>query len=149
MALFKFVNSILNGNAIDIYNHGNMKRDFTYISDLIYAISLLIKVIPESVDARTNVIEGDSLSPSAPFRIINIGNSKPSSLMDFIYIIEKELGIKARKNMVSMKQGDVVSTSACNSLLKRLTSYKSQVSLKEGIKKFIAWYKEYYNVSNI
>tara|TARA_B100000035_G_C20951964_1_gene532360 strand:+ start:99 stop:1157 length:1059 start_codon:yes stop_codon:yes gene_type:complete len=149
MALFKFVDSMLNGNAIDIYNHGNMKRDFTYISDLIYAISLLIKVIPESVDARTNVIEGDSLSPSAPFRIINIGNSKPRSLMDFIYIIEKELGIQARKNMVSMKQGDVVSTSACNNLLKRLTSYKSQVSLQEGIKKFIAWYKEYYDVSNI
>ena len=149
MALFKFVKSMLHGKTIDIYNHGNMRRDFTYISDLINAINLLINVIPENVHSRINVIEGDSLSPSAPFRIINIGNSKPSSLMDFINVIEKEIGFEAKKNMVGMQQGDVMTTWACNNLLKKLTSYKSQISLEEGVKEFITWYKEYHKVSDI
>ena len=149
MALFKFVDLMLRNEKIDIYNFGNMKRDFTYISDLIQALGLLLDVIPQLPLHRNSNIEGDSLSQTAPFRIINIGNSKPCTLEEFVNNIEDVLGIVAKKNMIGMQKGDVESTWACNKLLKRLTPYEGKISLKEGIKKFISWYIDHFDIKSI
>ena len=122
MALFKFTKAILNGDPIDVYNHGEMSRDFTYIDDLVNAIRLLIDVIPDTknlLPKKSDVV--DSKSNVAPFRVINIGNSKPALLSDFISAIENSVGNQAVKNLMPMQAGDVPSTWADTSLLKELT----------------------------
>ena len=143
MALFKFVSGILNNKPIDIYNNGEMHRDFTYVDDLVHGIKLLIDVIP-SVDKNINDL--DSLSPVAPYRVVNIGNSNKIKLLDFIEAIEENLGIKSTRNYMEMQKGDVPATWADASLLKNLTDYTPQTNFKDGINKFIKWYREYYNV---
>ena len=145
MALFKFVSAILNNKPIDIYNNGEMYRDFTYVDDLVYGISLLINANPISsnISKFSNI---DSLSPVAPYRVINIGNSNKVKLLDFVDAIEEILGKKAIRNYMSMQKGDVPSTWAEASLLKNLTGYSPQTNFKEGISRFIKWYRKYYNV---
>ena len=144
MALFKFVSSIINDKPIDIYNNGNMYRDFTYIDDLTHGVSLLINSIPDS--SKNKIIsENDSLSLVAPYRIVNIGNSQSVQLMEFIKTIEEILGKKAIYNFLPMQQGDVKATWADSTLLKELTNYKPNTDFKEGIAIFIKWYHEYYN----
>ena len=106
MALFKFTKAILNGEAIDVYNHGDMRRDFTYIDDLVQGIRLLIDAVPERPGDGV-VADGDSLSPVAPFRVVNIGNSEPVQLLAFIEAIEAAIGQKARRNYMEMQPGDV------------------------------------------
>lgn len=140
MALFKFTNAILNGNAIDVYNFGNMSRDFTYIDDLIGGMRLLINSIP-----RATYDSGDRQSEVAPFRVVNIGNSKPVKLLDFIEAIEKSVGIKAVKNFMPMQAGDVAATWADTSLLEALTGYKPNTAIDVGVENFVNWYREYYN----
>ena len=142
MALFKFVSSILNNNPIDIYNNGEMARDFTYVSDLVNGIKLLIGVIP-LVDKKSSDL--DSLSPIGPFRIVNIGNSEKIKLLDFIKAIEENLGKKAIRNYMPMQKGDVPETWANASLLNKLTGYTPKTNFKDGIDYFIKWYREYYN----
>ncbi len=142
MALFKFVSSILNNKQIDIYNNGDMARDFTYVSDLVNGIKLLIGVIP-SVDKKSSVL--DSLSPIGPFRVVNIGNSEKIKLLDFIKAIEENLGKKAIRNYMPMQKGDVPETWANASLLNKLTGYTPKTNFKDGIDHFIKWYREYYN----
>lgn len=144
MAIFKFVSSILNGKAINIYNNGKMYRDFTYIDDLVYGIRLLIDKIPKA--DGIDIVKKDNLSSVAPFRIVNIGNSKKVKLLDLIKTIEKALGKKANYNFMPMQKGDVITTWADISLLKNLTDYDSATNIEEGIHKFIKWYKEYYKV---
>ncbi len=141
MALFKFVKSIKENKPIDVYNNGIMKRDFTYIADLVKAISLLINCIPE---IGLKKIESDSLSPIAPWRVVNIGNSNSQNLIDFISEIEKNLNCKATKNLMPMQQGDVKETYADCKLLYELTGFKPNTSIKEGIKEFCDWYSSYY-----
>jgi len=142
MALFKFTKSIINGKKIDIYNKGNMYRDFTYIDDIVKCISLLMKVIPKNKkNFKTNKI--DSLSPVAPFRVVNIGNSKKIKLLDFIKAIENSLGLKAIRNYMPMQKGDVAMTLANIDLLKKLTRIKPKTNYKEGVRKFIEWYLRY------
>ena len=141
MALFKFVKAIKENKPIDVYNNGLMKRDFTYISDLVKAISLLINCIPER---GTKKIPSDSLSEVAPWRVVNIGNSSSQSLTDFIYEIEKNLNCKAYKNLMPMQQGDVKETFADCELLYELTGFKPNTPLRQGIKEFCAWYENYY-----
>ena len=142
MALFKFVNGIINNKPIDIYNNGEMYRDFTYVDDLVNGIKLLADIPPT---IKKNISEIDSLSPVAPFRIVNIGNSTKIGLLDFIEAIEDVLGKKAIKNYMPMQKGDVHATWADASLLKSITDYKPQTNFKDGIASFIKWYRRYYN----
>lgn len=142
MALFKFTKAILNGDAIDVYNHGDMKRDFTYIDDLVHAIRLLIDAAPHRLET---VPEGDSLSPVAPFRVVNIGNSEPVQLLAFIEAIEAATGLSAQKNMMPMQAGDVPATWADARLLTSLTGYAPKTQVPEGVANFVAWYRAYYS----
>lgn len=145
MAYYKFISAIINDQPIDIYNHGDMYRDFTYVEDLVRGIRLLIDAVPQRpVDGV--VPEGDSLSPVAPYRVVNIGNSDKVRLLDFIEAIEDALGKKAIRNYLPMQMGDVPATWADASLLQRLTRYRPQTDFREGIAKFVAWYREYYGV---
>lgn len=146
LALYKFVSAILEERPIDIYNHGDMYRDFTYVDDLVRAIRLLIDVVPKRPKDGL-VSSGDSLSNVAPYRIVNIGNSEKIRLLDFIQAIEEALGKKAIRNYMPMQMGDVPATWANASLLKSLTGYSPETDFRIGITRFIKWYKEYYNVS--
>ena len=143
MAYFSFTKAILNGESIDVYNNGNLKRDFTYVDDLIHGISLLMNHIP---DLSLKKLKNDSLSSVAPFRIVNIGNSKPVDLMDFIGAIEDSLGIKANKNFIGMQPGDVEATWADTGLLLKLTGFTPNTDVKVGVSNFIQWYKTYYKI---
>ncbi|OWY01116.1 UDP-glucuronate 5-epimerase [Thioclava sp. F1Mire-8] len=144
MALFKFTDAILNDRPIDIYNHGEMYRDFTYVEDLVRGIRLLIDAVPERPASRDEIAEGDSLSPVAPYRIVNIGNSDKVKLLDFVDALETELGRPAKRNYMEMQKGDVPATWADASLLQSLTGYRPQTNVREGIAKFVAWFRDYY-----
>lgn len=146
MALFKFTKGVLEGTPIDVYNDGNMYRDFTYVTDLARGIELLIDQPPEVPSARSRAIEGDSLSPNAPHRVVNIGNGDKVRLVDFIEAIETACERKAIKNFMPMQKGDVPATWADNSLLRALTGYAPQTEVREGVQKFVDWYREYYSV---
>lgn len=142
MALFKFAKGILEGTPIDIYNNGDMWRDFTYVSDLVRGIRKLIDAVPGGIETA---VEDDSLSPAAPFRVVNIGNSDKVRLMDFIEAIEEEIGRKAIRNYMPMQTGDVPATWADTSVLQQLTGYKPHTPFREGVADFVRWYREYYN----
>ena len=144
LALFKFVDAILDDRPIDIYNHGDMYRDFTYVGDLVRGIALLIEAIPERPEDPTQIPAGDSLSPVAPFRVVNIGNSQKVRLLDFIEAIEEQLGKKAIRNYMEMQKGDVPATWANADLLKELTGYRPQTDIRDGIAAFVAWFRDYY-----
>ena len=146
LALFKFVKAALEGEAIDVYNHGNMARDFTYITDLVRGIRLLVDTPPIEPETREDILPGDSLSPVAPFRVVNIGNNTKVPLMDFIKEIENSLGMEIKKNFMEMQKGDVPATWANADLLTRLTGYQPETSVAEGIDNFVKWYREYYGV---
>ena len=143
MAYFKFTKKILEGKKIDIYNRGKMYRDYTYIDDIVDGIYKLINRRPLLNPKRK--LKNDSLSSVAPFRILNIGNTKKVFLLDFINTLEKELKKKIIKNYMPMQKGDVYSTLSDSSLLKRITGYNPKTNYKTGIKKFINWYLNYYN----
>ena len=144
MALFKFTESIIKGNQIDIYNNGEMYRDFTYIDDIVKGIKLLIDVTPKNESSKINIYKNDSLSSVAPFRIVNIGNSKKVKLLDFIDTLEFCLDKKAKRNYMPMQKGDVHSTWANTDLLKKLTGFYPKTDFKKGIKKFVEWYLAHY-----
>lgn len=145
MALFKFTKAMLNDEPIDVYNFGKMKRDFTYVDDLVKSIRLLIDVIPQTIKNRNIPLVDDSLSPVAPYRIVNIGNSKMVELLDFIVAIEKHLGIEAKKNMMPMQMGDVPATWADTKLLEELIGYCPDTNFEDGVKAFVDWYLKYYS----
>ena len=142
MAHFKFTQAILNGDPIDIYNHGKMQRDFTYIDDLVGAIMALIDVVP----VRDVPVVGDSLSPVAPFRAINIGNNAPVSLMDFVAAIEAACGREAIKTYHDMQPGDVPATWADTTLLTTLIGERDTTPIAAGLQAFVDWYRDYYGV---
>ena len=146
MALFKFTEAILNDKEIDVYNFGNMYRDFTYIDDLVKGIRLLMNVIPNNEEQSNSIMDKDTKSNIAPYRIVNIGNSKKVKLSLFIEAIEKELGKQAKKNYLPMQMGDVPATWADSSLLNNLTNYSPETDIKEGVKNFIEWYLNYNNI---
>ena len=143
MAYFKFTKNILKGKKIDIFNKGKMYRDYTYIDDIIDGIYKLLNKAP-SLNPKKK-FKNDSLSSVAPFRILNIGNTKKIYLLNFINTLEKELGKKIKKNYMPMKKGDVHSTLSDSSLLKRITGYNPKTNYKVGITKFIKWYLNYYH----
>ena len=144
MALFKFTKNILEGKPIDIYNHGDMWRDFTYVSDLVRGIALLLNTAPSSVNANPSILN-DSLSSVAPWRVVNIGNSQKVRLLDFVEAIEDSLNKKAIRNYMDMQPGDVPATWADASLLNKLTGYKPKTDFKHGVKQFVEWYREFYD----
>ncbi|MDE0590866.1 GDP-mannose 4,6-dehydratase [Halocynthiibacter sp. C4] len=146
MALFKFTKAILEGSPIDVYNNGDMRRDFTYVTDLVAAIRLLVDAVPERPASEGDIASYDSLSPVAPFRVVNIGNSEPVQLLDFIDAIEKAIGIKAERNMMPMQPGDVPATWADATLLQKLTGYTPKTDVAKGVAAFVDWYKEFYKV---
>lgn len=145
MAPIKFAKGIVEGRPIDIYNHGEMFRDFTYVEDLVRGIALLIDVPP--VRPEGPVPDGDSLSPVAPWRVVNIGNSEKVKLMDFIEALEDALGAKAKRNFMDMQPGDVPATWADADLLRSLTGYAPETDVIEGTKRFARWFKDYYEIS--
>ena len=144
MAYFKFTKKILDGKKIDIYNNGKMYRDYTYIDDIVDGIYKLLNKTPKLKQKKS--FKNDSLSPVAPFRILNIGNTKKVYLLDFINTLEKELDKKAIKNLMPMQKGDVQSTLSDTKLLKSITNYNPKTTYKVGIKNFINWYIDYYNL---
>jgi len=141
MALFKFTRAMLAGDPIDVYNHGDMARDFTYVDDLVEGIVLLMAAIP----ARGSPVgDQDSLSPVAPHRIVNIGNSEPVKLMDYIAALESALGVTAQKNLMPLQPGDVLRTWADTGLLRDLTGFRPETDLRTGVAAFADWYRDYY-----
>ena len=147
MALFKFTEAILNGEKIDVYNHGEMWRDFTYIDDLVEGIRLLIDKSPRKPEQNVGSSFVDySKSPVAPFRVVNIGNSKAEKLADFIKTLENSLGMQAEKNFMPMQAGDMLETWADTSLLEGLTGYRPSTEMSEGVLKFVEWYRSYYKL---
>lgn len=145
MALFKFTRAMIAGEAIDVYNQGQMKRDFTYIDDIAEAIVRLQDVIPQQDDNWT-VETGSPATSSAPYRVYNIGNSQPVTLMSYIEAIEKALGITAKKNLMPMQPGDVLETSADTEALFKVIGFKPQTGVEEGVKNFVDWYRDFYRV---
>ncbi|AZI51251.1 MULTISPECIES: NAD-dependent epimerase [Pantoea] len=145
MALFKFTRAMIAGEAIDVYNQGQMKRDFTYIDDIAEAIVRLQDVIPQQDDNWT-VETGSPATSSAPYRVYNIGNSQPVTLMNYIEAIEKALGITAKKNLMPMQPGDVLETSADTEALFKAIGFKPQTGVEEGVKNFVDWYRDFYRV---
>ncbi len=143
MALFKFTKAILGGEPIDVYNYGDMKRDFTFIDDLVTGIRLLMDAIPVR-PADGVVPPGDSLSPVAPHRVVNIGNTKAVQLTEFIEAIEAATGLSATRNLMPMQPGDVPATWANAELLQSLTGYTPKTSVQDGVKAFVEWYQEFY-----
>ena len=143
MAYFKFTKKILEGKRIDIFNKGKMYRDYTYIDDIVTGVCKLINKAP-SLNKKIK-FKNDSLSPVAPYRILNIGNTKKILLLDFIKSLEKELKVKAKKRYLPMQKGDVYSTLSNSHLLKKITGYNPKTSYKTGIKKFVNWYLDYYS----
>lgn len=143
MALFKFVHAIRSGEPIDVYNNGEMERDFTYIDDLVEAVWRLTKVPPELGRA----VSGDSMSAAAPWRVVNIGRGEPVKLMDFIAETERALGLQARLNLLPMQPGDVERTFADPSLLETLTGYRPSTTIGQGVAAFCRWYEDYYGAA--
>jgi UDP-glucuronate 4-epimerase len=137
MALFKFVQAITQGEPIDVYNHGDMRRDFTYVDDLVTGILRLIDAVP----GAKPIADIDSLSPVAPFRVVNIGNGAPVALQDFITAIEDALGRKAIQNLLPMQPGDVPATWADASLVTALVGALPRTDLQDGVQRFVDWYR--------
>ncbi|MFC0225826.1 NAD-dependent epimerase [Serratia aquatilis] len=145
MALFKFTKAILAGESIDVYNHGEMYRDFTYIDDITEAVVRLQAIVPQP-DANWTVEKGSPATSSAPYHVYNIGNSSPVKLMEYIRALEEALGITARKNMMPLQPGDVMDTSADTEELYQAIAFKPETSVTEGVKMFVQWYKAFYKV---
>lgn len=139
MALFKFTKAILDGEPIDVYNHGSMQRDFTYVEDLVEGIVRLAGTVP----GTDPIGPMDSLSPVAPFRVVNIGNGMPIALTEFITAIESATGRKAQRNPMPMQPGDVPSTWADASLVEALVGELPRTDIRDGIQKFVDWYRDW------
>ncbi|HHN9566606.1 TPA: NAD-dependent epimerase/dehydratase family protein [Escherichia coli] len=139
MALFKFTNKIVKGETIDIYNNGDMRRDFTYIDDIVEGIIRIQNMIRD-----WTVEEGSPATSSAPYRVYNIGNGQPVKLMEYIQALEDSLGIEAKKNFMPMQPGDVYQTYADTNALFESTGYLPSVNVKEGVAEFVTWFKEFY-----
>lgn len=140
MALFKFTERILNGETIDIYNGGNMIRDFTYVDDIVESICLMIRV-----DSKNDFDCSDSSRQIGGYEILNIGGGNPCNLMSYITTLERELGITAKKNFLPMQPGDVKGTHASPLKLQKKINFSPKIDIELGIKHFVKWYREYYD----
>jgi UDP-glucuronate 4-epimerase len=145
MALFLFTKAILEGKPIDVYNHGKMKRDFTYVDDIVESIIRLVPKIPKPDPAWTG-LKPDPSSSFAPYRLYNIGNNKPVELLRFIELIEEKTGKTAIKNFMPLQEGDVPETYADVEDLMREVDFKPSTPIETGIGKFVDWYRQYYKI---
>jgi len=143
MALFKFVRNILAGKPIEVYNFGEMERDFTYIDDIVLGIEKVIAIPPEG-NPGWNGMQPDPSSSTSPYKIYNIGNGKPVKLMDFIGVVEKTLGIEGEKKMMPIQPGDVKKTWADTKDLENDTGYKPSTPVETGVRNFVEWYRNFY-----
>jgi UDP-glucuronate 4-epimerase len=144
MALFLYTKAILENKPIDIYNHGKMIRDFTYIDDVVQAINRLVDT-PATANADYNTYQPDASTSNSPWRIFNIGNGSPTPLMDYISALEKALGRTAEKNFIPVQPGDVLATAADTTKLENWTGFKPNTSVEQGVENFVKWYVSYYN----
>ncbi len=145
MALFLFTKAILEGRPIDVFNHGNMRRDFTYIDDIVEGV---IRVMDRNaaVNAEYDPISADPATSNVPYRVFNIGNNNPVQLLDFIGAIESALGMKAEKRLLPLQDGDVPATYADTALLDDWVGFAPATPVQEGVSRFIAWYRDYYKI---
>jgi UDP-glucuronate 4-epimerase len=145
MALFLFTKAILEGRAIDVFNHGRMTRDFTFIDDIAEGV---VRVLdrPAAADAAFDPARPDPARSNVPYRVFNIGNSDPMPLMDFIEAIESALGRPAQKNFLPLQDGDVPATSADVSELAAWTGFRPATPVRAGVARFVDWYRSYYRV---
>ncbi|MDG2060228.1 MAG: NAD-dependent epimerase [SAR86 cluster bacterium] len=144
MALFLFTKSILKGEPIKVFNHGNHTRDFTYIDDIVKGV-IAVSDLPASSNMDWNSDYPDPASSNSPFRILNIGNNNPVKLSEYISAIELELGIEAKRELMPIQPGDVPDTFADVSELEKAVGYKPKTSVNEGVRNFVAWYRKFYN----
>lgn len=145
MALHMFTKAILEKQPLDVFNYGKMKRDFTYVDDIVEGVVRVIDKIPEPNPSWSSNIP-DPSSSYAPYKLYNIGNNQPIELIEFIEVLEDCLGIKAEKNMLPMQPGDVLATYADVDDLVRAVGFKPNTSIEDGIKRFVQWYRSYYQV---
>jgi UDP-glucuronate 4-epimerase len=145
MALFLFTRAMLEGRPIDVFNNGQMVRDFTYIDDIVEGV---IRVVdkPATPSESFDPASPDPATSDAPYRVFNIGNSQPTPLMDYIRALEKASGIEAKKNFLPMQPGDVPATSADTSELEKWVGFKPNTRVQDGVARFFAWYKDHYKV---
>ncbi|MCH7421689.1 NAD-dependent epimerase [Shewanella xiamenensis] len=143
MALFKFTKAILASETIDVYNHGDLSRDFTYIDDIVEGI-IRVQDKPPSSTPDWHIETGTPANSSAPYRVFNIGNGSPVQLLDFITALERALGIEAKKQFLPMQPGDVHSTWADTEDLFKAVGYKPQVDINTGVSRFVEWYRAFY-----
>lgn len=149
MALFKFTRAIIESKPIDVYNHGQMERDFTYIDDLVEGIVRLMDRPPEPAGGRAGVVPGpvgDLLSPVAAYRVINIGGGQPTSLISFIEEVEMAVGKPSIRNMLDMQPGELLRTFASAEALEALTGFRPTIPVSTGVPSFVDWYRSYYRV---
>ncbi|MDO6719976.1 NAD-dependent epimerase [Psychrosphaera sp. 1_MG-2023] len=145
MALFKFTKKIFDGDQIDIYNNGELARDFTYIDDIVEGVVRVADCVPEA-NSKWNAELGSPKNSSAPYQIFNIGNGQPVALLDFVDALEKSIGIKANRNMMPMQPGDVYKTWADTDDLFKAVNYQPKVDIKHGVQQFVDWYRAFYKV---
>ncbi len=145
MVLFKFTKAIMDGRSIDVFNNGKMKRDFTYVDDVVESVVRIANVIPES-DPNWSSERPDPSSSLCPFRLYNVGNHEPVELLEIITILEETLGKKAKKNLLPMQPGDVPATYADVETLERVTSFAPGTPVRDGIRQFVDWYREFYGL---
>ena len=145
MSPFLFMDAILNDRPIKVFNGGDMLRDFTYIDDIVEGIIRIIDIIPEA-DENWDETNPDPATSVAPYRIYNIGNSRPTKLLDYIKCIENAIGREARKEMLPMQPGDVYQTYADSSALAQMTGFKPDTPLQKGIDNTVRWFRQYYNI---
>ena len=143
MALFLFANAMLKGNPIDVFNDGNMVRDFTFIDDIVEGVIRVLDM-PATADVKFDALHPDPATSNAPYRVFNIGNGNPTPLMDYIGALESALGVMARKNFMSMQPGDVPATSADTSELGNWVGFQPNTPVVDGVQKFADWYLAYY-----
>jgi UDP-glucuronate 4-epimerase len=145
MAPFLFTKAIFEGRPIDVFNFGMMQRDFTYVDDIIEGVVRVIDKVPEA-NSGWNSDSPDPGTSYAPYRIYNIGNNKPVELLRFIEVLEECIGKKAIKNLLPMQKGDVTATYADVSDLMIDVSFKPSIPIEDGVKRFVGWYREYYQL---
>ena len=145
MALFLFTKAMLEGKPIQVFNNGQMVRDFTYIDDIIESLMRLLEK-PAAADPAFDPQAPNPSTSWAPHRVFNIGNSNPTPLMEYIEAVEQALGVTAEKQLMPMQPGDVPATAADTSALEAWVQFKPNTSVQEGVANFVAWYREFYGV---
>lgn len=145
MAMFLFTDAILNGKPIDVFNQGRMQRDFTYVDDIVESVIRVLDRIPQA-DSGFDRANPHPARSWAPYRILNVGNNRPVELMTYIRTLEEALGTRAQLNFLPMQAGDVPATNADTTALQKLTGFAPEISVEEGIRRFVSWYKNYYHI---